>query len=83
MEIFDPLAVAENLRDAGCGEAAIAAFLDALKQDRVADGLQLLTIHRRDLLDALHKDQQQIDRLDYLIYQMTKTATTTREETIR
>lgn len=83
MEISNLLALAENLRDAGCGEGTIAAFLDALKQDRVADGLQLLTIHRRGLLDALHKEQQQIDRLDYLIYQMTKTATTTREETIR
>lgn len=40
----------------------------------MSEGLKLLSSHRRLLLDRLHKDQKQIDCLDYMVYQLEKQA---------
>ncbi len=58
----------QNLKDAGCDDGTIVAFITDLKEKRIADGLKLLAVHRRSLLEEIHKDQKQIDCLDYLVY---------------
>ena len=34
--------------------------------------MQVLFLHRRTLLDAVHENERRIDCLDYLIYQLEK-----------
>ena len=65
-------AVIQNLKDAGCDDSMIEAFMKDIENGRLDDGLRLLAVHRRTLLDGLHKDQRKIDCLDYLIYTMKK-----------
>ena len=65
-------ALIQNLRDAGCDRDTITAFVADVHAEKIAEGLKLLAVHRRSLLDDLHKEQKRIDCLDYLIYQMEK-----------
>ncbi len=65
-------ALIQNLRDAGCDEKAVFEFLDCVKRDKAPEGFRLLKKQRSRLLDAVHEEQEKIDRLDYLVYQMQK-----------
>ena len=65
-------AIIQNLRDAGCGEDMIAVFMGDLHAGKMTEGLKQLSAHRRTLLAHLHKEQKQIDCLDYLVYQLEK-----------
>jgi len=64
--------IIQNLKDAGCDRDTITAFVEDVRKQNIIQGLQLLAIHRRTLLDNLHKGQKQIDCLDYLIYKIKK-----------
>lgn len=64
----------QNLRDAGCDEQAIQIFLDSLYQGKSPESIRQLKKHRRCLLDNVHTEQKKIDCLDYLLYQMQKSA---------
>ena len=66
--------VIQNLEDAGCNSETISAFIGEIENGNLESGLRLLAVHRRSLLDELHKEHKQIDCLDYLIYQMKKQA---------
>ena len=62
--------VMQNLRDAGCTEDIVEAFM-AMEDGRDdAKRMRLLAGHRKRLLEQLRRDERQIDCLDYLIYQM-------------
>ncbi|MDE6764300.1 MAG: hypothetical protein K2J73_11580 [Oscillospiraceae bacterium] len=65
-------AIIQNLRDSGCGENTITEFVNDLNDKNFSHGLKLLKVHRNVLLDELHKEQKQIDCLDYLVYKMRK-----------
>ena len=65
-------AIIQNLMDAGCDKAVITAFVEDIHAEKIAEGLKLLAVHRRSLLDELHKEQKRIDCLDYLVYKMEK-----------
>ncbi|MDE7279664.1 MAG: hypothetical protein K2N26_08075 [Oscillospiraceae bacterium] len=65
-------AIIQNLRDSGCGENTIMEFVNDLNDKNFSHGLKLLKAHRNALLDELHKEQKQIDCLDYLVYKMRK-----------
>lgn len=65
-------AVIQNLKDAGCDSEMIAAFVKDVQEQKTAEALKLLSIHRRSLLEKLHRGQKQIDCLDYLVYQIEK-----------
>lgn len=67
-------AIIQNLKDAGCDQDTITAFVNDIKEEKISEGLKLLSIHRRRLLDCLHKEQKRIDCLDYLVYRMEKQA---------
>ena len=49
----------------------IMAFIEDIRNDKIIEGLKLLAIHRRSLLDELHKKQKQIDCLDYKLQSFT------------
>lgn len=65
-------AIIQNLKDAECDEDKIQAFITNIREDKISDGLKLLSMHRRLLLENLHKKQKQIDCLDYLVYQLER-----------
>lgn len=65
-------AIIQNMKDAGCGQKMIAAFVETLREDKADEGMRLLAAHRRMLLEELHREQKKIDCLDYLVYQMQK-----------
>lgn len=64
--------IVQNLKDTGCDQDTITAFMDDLREENITDGLKLLSTHRRSLLDELHKAQKRIDCLDYLVYVLKK-----------
>ena len=66
-------AIIQNLKDAGCNQDMITAFINDLKEGYIDDGMKILAAHRRLLLEELHREQKQIDCLDYLVYKMKKT----------
>lgn len=65
-------AVTQNLRDAGCDEGAIDAFLGFVREKKEAESLRLLKKQRSLLLDAVHREEKKIDCLDYLVYRMQR-----------
>ena len=62
-------AIMQNLKDAGCSDDFAARFLGASTQ---GDRLWLLSCQRCRPLARVHDEQQKLDRLDYLRYQMQK-----------
>lgn len=64
--------IIQNLKDAGCDSEMIEKFMADLKKGKEASGLKRLAVHRKKLLDSLHREQKCIDCLDYLVYQMKK-----------
>ncbi len=63
-------AIIQNLKDAGCSAGTISDFMEDIEGGKLAEGLKLLAVHRRSLLDHLHEEQKRIDCLDYLVWQM-------------
>ena len=61
-----------NMEDAGCSEDTINSFLLYYQANDVNGELQVLSQHRKNLLDNIHKEQKKIDCLDYLVYQIEK-----------
>lgn len=66
-------AIIQNLKDAGCDTETIKNFMSDLQKGDEKSSLKRLNIHRKKLLDSLHKEQKCIDCLDYLVYQMNGT----------
>ena len=64
--------IIQNLKDAGCDSETIEKFMADLKKGREENSLKRLAVHRKNLLDSLHREQKCIDCLDYLVYQMRK-----------
>lgn len=62
--------IIQNLKDAGCDSEMIENFMADLQKGKRANGLKRLAVHRKNLLDSLHREQKCIDCLDYLVYQM-------------
>ena len=62
--------IIQNLKDAGCDSETIENFIADLQKGKIANGLKRLAVHRKNLLDSLHREQKCIDCLDYLVYQM-------------
>ena len=64
--------VLQNLKDAGCTDEMIEKFMALQDSDDEEQQIQLLSGHRKHLLEKLKKKKKRIDCLDYLIYQMKK-----------
>lgn len=63
-------AVIQNLTDAGCDQQMIGEFFYCLKAGDEEQQIELLTKHRKVLLESLHQTEKRIDCLDYLVYQI-------------
>lgn len=57
----------ENLHDAGCNKQIIDEFFILLEKNQFEKIYELLGKHRKSLLETIHKNQKEIDILDYLI----------------
>jgi len=64
--------IRQNLVDAGCDQQTTEQCMVFAKEKRLSDMVPILTRHRKVLLDHLHKNQKQIDCLDYLVYMINK-----------
>ena len=62
----------ENLKDAGCDLDMIRRCEVLVQSAKQGELIQVLSLHRRALLDVVHKNERRIDCLDYLIYQIEK-----------
>lgn len=65
---MDKESILQNLKDAGCNDSMIDKILDLLSDIHNQEIFRLLSDHRGKLLDELHKNQKQIDCLDFLIF---------------
>ena len=65
-------ALLDNLEDAGCDSQFMECFLALEQSGQYREQLKLLSNHRRQLLDRLHREERRIDCLDYLVYQLEK-----------
>lgn len=65
-------AVIQNLKDAGCDDEMVTCFLEMTECGERQGQLKLLEKQRRNLLEQVHKNEKQIDCLDYLVFQMKK-----------
>lgn len=63
-------AVLQNLKDAGCTDEMVENFMALQDSADEEQQIQLLSGHRKKLLEKLHQEEKRIDCLDYLIYQM-------------
>ncbi len=62
--------IRQNLIDAGCDEDFISKFDNCICDEKECE--KLLVAHRRELLDEVHKKEENISNLDYLVYMMKK-----------
>lgn len=65
-------ALIQNLQDAGCNQKIIDEFLNLLDKKQIDKIFILLSKYRSSLLESLHKNQKEIDILDYLIVDLKK-----------
>lgn len=64
--------IIRNLEDAGCDSKTVEEFLALNGEGKIQEQLKLLTKHRQQLLERVHKEEKCIDCLDYLFYQLSK-----------
>jgi len=64
--------VIQNLKDAGCDRKVIECFMECMARDDFNGQLRLMKEQRKCLLDRVHKNEKQIDCLDYLVYQIDR-----------
>ena len=62
--------VLQNLKDAGCSDEMVEKFMAFQDSADEEQQIQLLSGHRKHLLEKLHREEKRIDCLDYLLYQM-------------
>ncbi len=62
----------ENLIDAGCDPALCLRVTKLLTAGHRGEAMELLTRHRRKVLENCHREQSRIDCLDHLLYQLEK-----------
>lgn len=60
----------QNLKDAGCNQQMIESCVALFQQKNTSEMKRLLAGHRRELLEAVHIHQKEIDCLDYLVFKL-------------
>lgn len=64
--------IIQNMKDFGCDEETINAFMDCMDRNDCLGKKRILDDYRRKLIEELHQSQKNIDLFDYMIYQMDK-----------
>ncbi len=62
----------QNLRDAGCDQKMIDTCMNIANQNADVKMLPFLQEYRTSQLDRVHKEQDKLESLDYLMYQLQK-----------
>ena len=62
----------QNLHDAGCSQQIIEKFMQGRREKDMLCQIRILAKQRSLLLEALHTDQNKLDCLDYLLFQLKK-----------
>ena len=62
----------QNLQDAGCDREFIQRCIELAEHTNAAEILPLLRKYRGTLLGKVHKSQNELDCLDFLIYKLKK-----------
>lgn len=62
----------QNLEDAGCTHAIIEQFIKSYEANNITDQISILARHRNSLLSRVHKEQDKLDCLDCLLFQLKK-----------
>ncbi len=62
----------ENLQDAGCDCDLVEQCMDCCDEGELKKMLPKLRAFRTCLLESIHKEQDKLESLDYLIYQLEK-----------
>lgn len=65
-------ALIRNLRDAGCPQAVIARFMESYGGGNAPEQIRILSGQRKKLLARLHEEQNRLDCLDYLLFQLKR-----------
>ena len=63
-----------NLRAAGFAEDQMRDYLAVWNAGEIGEQLRLLSVKRKSLLEHIHREERQINCLDYLVYQIGKGA---------
>lgn len=63
----------QNLKDAGCNSEFIERFMQIPQYQRHVK-IAMLQKHRSNVLDTYHTDVKRLECLDYLIYNLKKSA---------
>ena len=71
---MSPAEQLQALRDSGCKEETIQNVLACFEKGENAKAKQLLSRHRKELLDGIHEGERKIGCLDYLLYQINRRA---------
>ncbi len=58
------------LKDCGCSEKMTEQYLDYEKNQNTFDQIRLLDQQRTLILDRLHRAQEQIDCIDYALFEL-------------
>lgn len=66
-----------NLLDAGCPQALIVQFTAQHSRRNTTEQIRLLTEHRSTILNSVHEEQAKLDCIDYLLFQLKKTTSST------
>ena len=61
-----------NLNELGCSNEMTIEIANFVKTNNMDDAAKLLRQHKRLLLDELHKSENKVDLLDFLLYQLKK-----------
>lgn len=59
-----------NLKAAGFEGDMLKHYLSCWKEGKTGDQLKLLSAKRASLLEKVHRQEKQIDCLDYLVYRV-------------
>lgn len=62
----------ENLKEAGCTNKQIQEVMKLYQEGKNLDVEKKLEHNRRKILEAVHKQEKQIECLDYFLYQLKK-----------
>lgn len=72
MTVDPQFALIRNLNDAGCDEHTTKKILELHARGRIKEELRLLQQHKKALLEEVHKNQKNIDCLDFLTFSLTQ-----------
>lgn len=64
--------IIQNLKDAGCTNKQIQEIIELYKNGKKEKICQILAEHRKSILNNVHKNEKQINCLDYFVYHIEK-----------